>query len=208
MTLRSGEIESWLEYKRTTLEGLLEERLIGYLDPGAEEVLRMLNTPPLLFTTSSCVGRITVIEGEEHWSRKRARVVYKTHDFITVQELKKVMTRGFSTLWLKVSGPIVHLRTPRLSCALYVLVVARRHGFKHSGVVSRHPRLGYTFEVMSSLQMIAPLRLRGADIVDESKLDLLVLEANKLLKASREKLVSFSRELSERHEPCALGTRE
>jgi len=36
---------------------LLEERLIGYLDPGAEKFLKPINEGGLT-TTSSCTGRI------------------------------------------------------------------------------------------------------------------------------------------------------
>ncbi|MEM1873498.1 MAG: hypothetical protein QXS85_04485 [Acidilobaceae archaeon] len=187
---------------------LLDERIVGYLDPGAEALIEALNKPPLLLTTSSCIGRITVVEGEEHWSRRRARVVYKTHDPITVEEVSRVLRRGFESLWLKVSGPIVHFRTLRLSCAFYALSAARRHGFKHSGVVSKHPRLGYAFEVMSSVQMIAPLRLRGVDLVSEEALELLVSESNALLEKSRRRLDALARELSQNPGFCALDTLE
>ncbi|MEM0341085.1 MAG: hypothetical protein QXN05_02180 [Acidilobaceae archaeon] len=208
MLKSSIELESWLKYKKSVLEGLLEERLIGYLDPGAEEVLNKLNSPPLLLTTSSCIGRITLVEGEEHWSRKRARVVYKTHDFIEISELNKTLARGFSTLWLKVSGPIIHFRTPRLACAFYALSLARKHGFKHSGVVSRHSRLGYSLELMSSIQMIVPLRLKGVDLFNESKLEILVSEANALFRESRKRLTDLSQELSETPGLCGLNTLE
>ncbi|MCE4611406.1 MAG: hypothetical protein F7B17_05490 [Desulfurococcales archaeon] len=182
-------MQKWL--KPDTRAVLLEERLIGYLDPGAERFLRSMNEPPKLYTTSSCTGRITVVEGRFHWLRDGARIVYKTHTHITVYELKRVLSRPFKDLWLKATGPIVHLRAATIDCALQVLDASRRAGFKHSGIISRGVE-GFTVEVMSSLQLHAPLRIEGEDLYSPEALESLVALANQILEEGWRRLEELS----------------
>lgn len=151
----------WEEYKRSLLAGLREERLIGYLDPGAERYLELLNRPHLVVTTSSCIGRVTVIEGEWHWLREDARIVFKTHEPVSAGELERVARRFEGRLWAKLTGPILHLRTPSLRSAAKLLSHARSSGFKHSGIISLSSR-GHTVELMSAVQLAPPPPQEGA----------------------------------------------
>ena len=187
----------WLKFKRALLERVWEDRLIGYLDPGAERFLEALNKPKLLVTTSSCTGRITVVEGLWHWEREEARVLYKTHDPIDVETLWKHATRPFAAnVWLKVTGPIIHFRTPSLRCASKLLQHARSSGFKHSGLISIDPVEGHTVEVMSGVQLMIPLRRDGVTIIDRSSLEKLAAMANEALLEGRRRLETLSAKLS------------
>ena len=161
-------------------EVLLEERLVGYLDPGAEEYLLKINGAGVL-TSSSCTGRITIVEGRWHWLRDEARVVYKTHKEIGPEVLARVLSRPFDDLWLKVTGPIIHARVPSLECAVKVLEVARSAGFKHSGVLHASPREGYVIELLSAVQITLPLKLDGRFLVSPDALNELAKMANEAL---------------------------
>ncbi|GBF09071.1 tRNA(Phe) 7-((3-amino-3-carboxypropyl)-4-demethylwyosine(37)-N(4))-methyltransferase [Aeropyrum pernix] len=178
-------------------EVLLEERLIGYLDPGAEIVLARINRPSKIVSTSSCTGRITLIEGEAHWLRNGARVAYKTHHPISRSEVERVLRRGFTNLWLKVTGPILHLRVEGWQCAKSLLEAARRNGFKHSGVISITEDSRLVVEIMSSQSMSVPLVMEGARIIGDDALDMLIEKANTILVESRIGLDAFSREVEE-----------
>jgi tRNA wybutosine-synthesizing protein 3 len=172
---------------------LLEERLVGYLDPGAERYLIPLNEPPKLSTTSSCLGRIALVEARYPWLRDDARIVYKTHDPITVEEVKRVLSRPFEDLWLKASGPIIHFKTPEIECAALILEAARSSGFKHSGIISVSS--GYTVEVMSSTEFEAPLRIGGKDLYREDSLAAIVKLANETLAEGRKRLEKLVKEI-------------
>jgi len=165
---------------------LREERIIGYLDPGAEEILARLNSRPSLWTTSSCTGRITIVEGSFHWERDDARIVYKTHDPLSLEELLRVLGRPFSDLWLKVTGPIIHFQTPSSDCAFTLLEAARRAGFKHSGVISSGEV--YTVEVVAPTRIDAPLRIEWRDVYSLDGLPSLVAKANAALEEGRRRL--------------------
>lgn len=159
---------------------LLEERLVGYLDPGAEEYLLKINGAGVA-TSSSCTGRITIVEGRWHWLRDEARIVYKTHKEIEPEALARVLSRPFGDLWLKVTGPIIHARVPSLECAMKVLEVARSAGFKHSGVLHASPEEGYVIELLSAVQISLPLKLEGRYVVSPAMLGELARMANEAL---------------------------
>lgn len=159
---------------------LLEERLVGYLDPGMEDVLARLNSTGWFSTTSSCSGRITVIEGYWPWERRETtRIVFKSHKPVDASLVALVMARGFDNLWLKVTGPIIHARIP-VSCARAVLEVARSSGFKHSGLISIDETEAVV-ELVSAVSLTAPLILSGRFLVAGEALEAIVARANEAL---------------------------
>lgn len=173
---------------------MLEERMVAYLDPGAEALLRMLNAPSRLSTTSSCLGRIALIEGEWPWERRReTRIVYKTHYYVTPQRLAMEMAKSFENLWLKVTGPIIHFEVLGFACAELLLETARQEGFKHSGIISiddAEERL--IVEVTAPTQFSTPLRLGGVQMVSGPQLVVLARKANRALAEGRKRLARLA----------------
>lgn len=182
------------------VDHLLEERLIGYLDPGIDSVLRVINSLEGLETTSSCIGRVVVVESRFPWERREeSRIVFKSHGGVRAHQLALVLARGYlGDLWLKVSGPIIHIRVSPSSarCTPRILEVARRTGFKHSGVISLDPRGGHVVEVNSPTQVIAPLRVSGVNTVRGRILGAVVERVNEILLEGRRRLRRFVEELS------------
>jgi tRNA wybutosine-synthesizing protein 3 len=172
---------------------LLEERMVAYLDPGAEWVLTAINRLPFIETTSSCMGRISLIEGQWPWERRGdTRIVYKAHSAITPARLALEASKPYHNLWLKVTGPILHLRVSTASCARAVLDIARRAGFKHSGIISIEPDGGEpccVVEITSPTQLSTPVKLEGRLMFVGSNLELLVHRANRALAEGRRRLV-------------------
>ncbi len=183
---------------------LVEERDYGYLDHGIGEVLETLNSIGGIRTTSSCLGRVTIVEGPVHWGREEdSRIVYKTHGEITVGDILRVLSRGFADLWLKATGPILHLRTPSSECASHILRIARPHGFKHSGIIAMTG--DYVVELLSAAQLAAPLARSGRILVrlDTRSLEALVDAANQTVREGRKGLWGLVRDLSSSPGPCS-----
>ncbi len=172
---------------------LLEERLIGYLDPGAESYLVPINEGGLR-TTSSCTGRITLVEGRWHWLRGGARIVYKSHREVRLAVIATLIARPFDHLWLKVTGPILHVRLPDIDCVHPVLEASRAAGFKHSGVISVKDEV--VVELMSAVQISSPLKIHGRVVIDPRSLGELVAEANEALRSGWVRLERLSQLLS------------
>ncbi len=166
--------------RENVLKALRNERLIGYLDPGAEKYLAKINKDHLV-TTSSCTGRVTIVEGVWPWLRDEARIVYKSHSEVSAVEIAAVISRPFDCLWLKVTGPILHLVTDTIDCGAQVLQAARDAGFKHSGLMSVSEGR-YVVELLSAIQISAPLKLNDYFVINASGLGILVDMANRALK--------------------------
>ncbi|MGC9071869.1 MAG: tRNA-wybutosine modification methyltransferase TYW3 [Acidilobus sp.] len=172
---------------------LLEERLIGYLDPGAERFLLPINEAGLR-TTSSCTGRVTLVEGEWHWLRDEARIVFKTHNEVSLADVARFLARPFDYLWLKVTGPILHVKLPNIVCASPVLQASRDAGFKHSGLIAISEEV--IVELVSAVQISAPLKVKGVVTVDPRTLSELVDIANSALRNGWARLGKLSQLLS------------
>lgn len=194
---------SWETLKRMVQHMIMEDRTIGYLDPGITWILEELNKIPLIATTSSCIGRITLIAGPRPWSRSEALIAYKTHTRPDRGRITRVASRGFKDLWIKATGPILHARTPSQDCASHVLDTFRPHGFKHSGIISLDPRRGYTVEVMSGVDITAPLRIGGKDMMEPSLAEDLAQKLYDYIEEARTGFKNAVRELSASPGPCA-----
>jgi tRNA wybutosine-synthesizing protein 3 len=197
--------DEWLKLKRSYLDALPEERLVAYLDLGAEEVLRRINSLEKVVTTSSCMGRITIIEALYPWERREdSRIVLKVHREITLAEVATIISRPFDNLWLKVSGPIFHLRVRDFDCASSLLDLARRTGFKHSGIISldlKGPSC-CTVEINSPTQLISPLKINGRILLRGDDLREVIAKANSILREGRRRLRSLLKGLEEVRSLC------
>ncbi len=195
----------WSKVKEEARDIVVKERDIGYLDPGIEEIINILNGIPGIATTSSCIGRVTIIEGVVHWGRDGdSRILYKTHGLLKPVDIEKILSRGFRNAWLKATGPILHVRTKTLECALHLLSKARETGFKHSGIISYSQEGGAVVELLSASQMAAPIVINGVSIVKTgSHLELLAGKANSVVEEGRSRLYSLVSELMRNPGPCA-----
>ena len=188
-------------------EWILEERLVAYLDPGSEWILLRLNEPPGIETTSSCLGRIALIEGEWPWERRAtSRIVYKTHTVIAPERLALEAAKHYRDLWLKVTGPIFPARISTLECARWLLERARAAGFKHSGIISPVTDKGCcVVEVSAPTGFAAPIRLSRVFLVTREGLLTLASKANHALAEGRRRLALLALSVSSswRESPCA-----
>ena len=198
--------QPWRSFKEELPRRILEERDIGYLDPGIEPILERINSVPGLATTSTCMGRVTIVEGEWPWLRgeEGARIVYKTHGKLTLERLMSALSAHYCNLWLRVSPPLLHVRASTEECALHLLDLARRTGHKHSGIISLAGGAGIVVEIMSGAQFTVPLTARCARTLSISveSLERLVSLVNDTIEENRRRLSALAELLSENPGPC------
>ncbi len=187
--------EKWLERKQLFLRRIAEDREIGYLDPGVEGVLNAINSREKSYTTSSCAGRVTVIDAEKPWVRDESSVVFKKHAHVTLDEIRVFLEKQPARMfWLQATGPILHIITYDLEEAALMLEAARRSGFKHSGIMSISDK-GFLVELVSGAQVNVPLRTRSTILVSPEALEEIIIIANKVLDESRERLRRLEEEV-------------
>ena len=188
-------------YKRLAWERIIRDREIGYLDPDIFDLLQAFFSRPKTFTISSCSGRVTIVDSEFPWERKGSTVVFKNHLRVTAEDLRdNLAKRPYKKYWLIVQGPIVHAYTKDVEEAWELLAIARKAGFKHSGIMTRNEK-GYLVELRTGVRMV--------HLLDESQdLERVAEEAMRVLmkgKEKKEKLKQAILESLDVDNPVELG---
>ena len=165
----------WREEKERFYRRMLEDREIGYLDPGIDEILEAFFEKDGLYTTSSCIGRITLVKGKRYWSRGEAIIVYKKHGHVEEDLILELLSKpSIDDLWIRVTGPIFHVAAYDMRWAKWVLELGRKAGFKHSGIFSVSESGFLTVEMISSVQASHLLKINGETLVSRRELHVIV----------------------------------
>ncbi|ALU12262.1 hypothetical protein EYM_01900 [Ignicoccus islandicus DSM 13165] len=168
-----------LRLKKDIEEGLVDEELI--------ELLKALNENEMLFTTSSCAGRITLGCSDDFLNNKvAANNVIVSHSPVSVDLVLNAL-KGMECKWswLKASHPLLDIAVKDLDLALDLVGFAQRAGFKYSGI--QRSRCCYRVIVRGSDNLQAPLT--GNE--DPKTVAKLVGTANRFLINGKLKLTKF-----------------
>ena len=177
-------MNDWYTYKQKAWERILRDKEIGYLDPDIFDVLEAFFKRKDTYTQSSCSGRITIVDAEFPWDRKKSSVVYKNHLGIGVEDFIRTISKGkVWNLWLTVQGPIFHVYTRTQEEAWEILRIARSAGFKHSGILTINKK-GILVELRTGVKMVHLLK---QNYIEEEMVNLVNI-ANKVLLKGKEKM--------------------
>ena len=172
------------ETDKKNVLGRMDKSKKGEIDDGIKEICKLINANPQYYTTSSCSGRIVVLEKKSE-KKDEAEWIFVLHqetDFETVRKNLKSETNA----WFKQEGAILHACCRTISDAARFLDIARNAGFKRAGIISAGENP--VVEIISSEQMNTPLIADGKLMVSEEYLKILISEANKKMQRNREKL--------------------
>ena len=139
MMVKNVEVSSnFRNRKKQFMEKLQEALDAGLVDEDIIDVLDLINALPFAYTTSSCSGRIMLIDippSEKKYESNRIARWHSVIDFDTFWEtITNYKPKG--TLWLKVDSFIVAFAVNSIDWAAYFLKLARFLGLKYSGVRS------------------------------------------------------------------------
>ena len=182
----------------------LKERAMKRLDAdGADEnaelqaLLRKINAMRSYFTTSSCAGRIALIELPRIGAKKEAKFLGKWHREITKEELARALKKyRRGELWLIAQGPIVHVAARDIEHASRLLKAALRCGFKKSGIISLS-KSRVNVEILSTERIDVPLGTGGRVLCSGEALDFFIEKANAVIGRSAGKLKRLIKEIDE-----------
>lgn len=140
------------------------------------------------YTTSSCSGRIIVAKvGQLAFSKSKRgfEILRKWHRPITVDELTRSIEGD--NVWVMARGAIVHFVARDFSRAKALLGLARRAGFKRSGVLNI-AKFGVVVEVQGDDRVDIPLKVGGVELVPEERLGLVADVVNDVLISAKLRL--------------------
>ena len=163
----------------------------GCIDEGIKEVIKSINSKNDFYTTSSCSGRIVLIEMrsskkyECHW-------ILAKHEKAKFGEISGALTNHKSNneVWLKQQPLILHVACRNLDAGRKLLGEARKI-FRRAGII------GFTdnkivVEIIGS-EYLETLIKKGRIIPDEKYLKELIKTANRNFVGNKIKIWKFGR---------------
>ena len=157
-------------------------------------LLTLLNTIPECYTSSSCSGRIVVLELPQIGDKQRARFLGKWHTPIGVSDIKNALENAHAGyIWLLTQSPILHIIVDNLEMADRFLKMAISSGFKNSGLKSIGKKI--VVEVCSTERLDAPIGKDKILYYKDIYLSSLVTISNDILHKSTDKINRFENKL-------------
>ena len=148
----------------------------GCIDKDAIKIVSQINLTSDYYTTSSCAGRIVLLE---RMSRKKNECswIFAKHDKVKYDEIfDSIKNQKFRyPIWFKQQPLILHVACRNLDAAKKLLDAARKI-FKHSGIIGITARK-VTIEIIGS-EMIETIIADKNFVADEKYLKNLIKYAN------------------------------
>ena len=190
------------------LEVLVNE---GKVDEGIRPLLDAINCRESYVTTSSCAGRIVLLQVPELGDKKDAVFLGKWHRPISVREAMEALSQpeaaGDEMVFLLVQSPIVHIRCKDIVAAAKMRALGEACGLKYStirslttaddGSVDR-----VVVELLGTSSMDMPLGTREKVFPNIEYLEYLTLISNTMFERNKKR---FDRLLTELKDPSKPG---
>jgi len=124
----------WARSRASALARLEAHAREGRVDEDIVEFLFQLNRKPCLFTTSSCSGRLALLEGEDFFDKAGARIVESWHDPGECRRrVREYCGVGAGRrVWASLQPPILHVVVEGEDVARRVAACGERAGFSRA----------------------------------------------------------------------------
>lgn len=192
---------SWDKEER--MESLDMKICEGEVDKEILPIVERINSNPDYFTTSSCAGRIVLIEMPDLGDKEAAEFLGKWHREIEVKDIMDAFSKAKTntTVFLLAQSPIIHIRCKTLESAVKLRNIAVESGLKYSTLKSltlnsKNEPVKVVVEILSSENIHVPVARSGKLFPDMDYLAFLVENANQAFIRAREKLNRFKANLA------------
>ena len=180
----------FLEAKESALNALEKAYLEQKVDEGVLQILELINRIEGFYTSSSCAGRIVLLQIPQIGDKRGAKFLGVWHRTIEIKELKAATTNATKgVLWLLAQAPILHIGVQKLELANMMVKTAISCGFKNSAIKSVGKKI--RIEICSTERLDAPIGRDGFLFCEENHLSLLVEISNEVIERSRKKMSRF-----------------
>jgi tRNA wybutosine-synthesizing protein 3 len=178
------------------MEELAKFMAEGRVDSDIIPVLELINGREDSFSSSSCAGRIALMELPELGDKRNAVFHGKWHGRISPDELREALGKYVERfLYFMVQPPILHVYCRTYREASEMIKIGREAGFKDSAFRSMEPP--YMVALVTTEQLNMPVGGGGVVFLDDSNIDFLVERANATFDRARWKLERLEKALRE-----------
>jgi tRNA wybutosine-synthesizing protein 3 len=163
----------------------------GGIDKDIKSLIDLINSKKDYYTTSSCSGRILLIEKRTD-KKQDARFVFAQHKKAVFNDIKnslKVLPKN--DLWLKEESIIIHVCCRDEPAAIRFLKIVRDLGIKRAGIINLRKRI--IIEIIGTESMETIIARDGKMIVSDDYLKIIIREANKKLQRNKKKIKELYR---------------
>ncbi|XP_024124750.1 tRNA wybutosine-synthesizing protein 3 homolog isoform X1 [Oryzias melastigma] len=189
-------METFARWKKTTLRKMDQSRK-GSVDERARHVVCLLNSQERFFTTSSCSGRIVLVDGPPEGTivqKKACEWLFVSHDPCSSEDLVSALSRSSREAVLKFEAFVLHVQCHRLEDAQLLHSVAINSGFRNSGLtVSRTGKI--ITAVRSTHGLEVPLSHSGKLLVGAEYIHFLTQKANQKMEENFRRMHRFFQNL-------------
>lgn len=176
-----------MKAKREALVSLFTAMREGKVDEDIIDLLLLINSIRGVYTTSSCSGRIGIIEEPALGAKPLSRWLIKEHHPIEFEEAKAALKNAEKGLiFLKSQPPIFHVIAEDLERAKKLHELGLASGFKYTTfkVISKR----YLVEINATEYLTAPLGRDGKVLVSDDYLRFALEIGNSMLRRSKGRL--------------------
>lgn len=203
--IQNDKLSLFNQKKRSILERE-DLSLKASIDEPIRSTVDLINSSPYYCTTSTCSGRVTIIEKFLGASGKKQNSKFhlRSHDKIYFNDVNPIV-RCFlddqpednQCLWLKYEPFIAHILCSSLETAKLIMTVAINSGCRNSGITFTKNDNGYLAAIRSTSSMEIPICCGQEFDPDENFIRFLCEESNRRMSANLERLDKFHKLLRE-----------
>ncbi|MCB9359459.1 hypothetical protein H6503_06000 [Candidatus Woesearchaeota archaeon] len=166
----------------------------GAIDKEIRELVDEINSKDIFCTTSSCAGRITLLERRSN-KKIDSKWIFSSHQPVKAKDiwsnLKECDTE--SDVWLMQESCILHVFARTFEAADKFLKACHKVGFKRSGITSLSGKI--MIEMMGNEKVEALMIKKGKILIDEAYVNIIIEESNSRMLKNREKMDKFLDEI-------------
>jgi len=186
----------FIENKKLAIKKLNKAKKENNVDKDIIPILDIINSFDEYYTSSSCSGRIVLLELPAIGDKKNAKFVGKWHRKITIKELLGALKNtSEGQIWFLAQAPIIHLFSKDINSGDILVKKAVSCGFKNSGF--RSIKKNIVIEISSTERIDCPVGKNGQFYGEGRYISLIVDAANNVISRSSKKLKKFEQVLKE-----------
>jgi tRNA wybutosine-synthesizing protein 3 len=175
-------------HKKTFLEAVKK----GKADKKIVPLCRHISKTKNYFTSSSCAGRIVLLDVGKEGNKKEAAFHSKWHRKVKLKEVMEEIKRKQKEeeLWFKLDPFILHLGTNKLKNAKKILMQARKAGIKRAGIMTAEEGK-FIVELIGTQSISLPVKIKEKILIREEYLKQIIEKANQKLEKNYLQLKKF-----------------
>src|SRR3989338_3709426 len=170
--------------------GKIDKSKKNSIDTNIESLINLINSKSNYYTSSSCSGRIMLIEKPDD-KKQNCRWMYVTHELADINEVLSATKKPFKgKLWFKFESVILHVSCNSLQNADNLLILIKGLGLKRSGIISLHKKI--VIEIIGTENVESLIGAESNLLVDETYLRAAIIDANEKMALNFGKIAKLS----------------